>query len=368
MAPMHALIAAELVLRGAVAAVLSLHVLVLLLPGPRPAARLALAGFAASLVGYLATQRPDGLLWMPRPVALALLLLAVTSTAWCRAAMRALFDDGFRFGALEVALLAGMAALGMAANVPWFPPPGELEWQTWPAGSWPDRLSVWHGAAMLGFSIASLREVLRGWSADLVEVRRAARRWIGLGVALYGGVAVVVELALRGHAVGRLLPAVHVAGIGAVAALLMVLLVRHSLDDLLGLRARPAPPAGPAAAPAPPPPPDPALAVLERAMTHERLYRQEGLTLAGLAQQLGLGETALRTLINQQLGFRNFPDFLHHHRLAEAQARLAAEDLPVLSIALDCGYGSIGPFNRAFKARFGMTPTEFRAAARVKAG
>jgi AraC-like DNA-binding protein len=35
--------------------------------------------------------------------------------------------------------------------------------------------------------------------------------------------------------------------------------------------------------------------------------------------------------------------------------------LPVLTIALDCGFGSIGPFNRAFKARTGKTPTQFRS-------
>ncbi|MBS0401235.1 MAG: helix-turn-helix domain-containing protein [Proteobacteria bacterium] len=46
--------------------------------------------------------------------------------------------------------------------------------------------------------------------------------------------------------------------------------------------------------------------------------------------------------------------------------RLAREDLPILSIALECGYGSIGPFNRAFRQRFGMTPTEYRAAARME--
>jgi AraC-like DNA-binding protein len=32
----------------------------------------------------------------------------------------------------------------------------------------------------------------------------------------------------------------------------------------------------------------------------------------------------------------------------------------VLTLALDCGYASIGPFNRAFKARFGVTPTQYR--------
>jgi AraC-like DNA-binding protein len=73
----------------------------------------------------------------------------------------------------------------------------------------------------------------------------------------------------------------------------------------------------------------------------------------------------LRELINQRLGFRNFNDFLHHHRLREATERLAHEDLPILTIALECGYGSIGPFNRAFKQRMGVTPTEFRAGARL---
>ena len=47
-------------------------------------------------------------------------------------------------------------------------------------------------------------------------------------------------------------------------------------------------------------------------------------------------------------------------------ARLAAEELPILTIALEAGYGSIGPFNRAFKQRMGMTPTEYRAAARMQ--
>lgn len=108
-----------------------------------------------------------------------------------------------------------------------------------------------------------------------------------------------------------------------------------------------------------------ALARLQRAMTVERLYRREGLTLAALASELGQGEAALRALINQQLGFRNFNDFLHSYRLQEAALRLAGDDRPVLTIALECGYGSIGPFNRAFKQRYGITPTEFRGAKRL---
>jgi AraC-like DNA-binding protein len=100
-------------------------------------------------------------------------------------------------------------------------------------------------------------------------------------------------------------------------------------------------------------------------MTAGHAYRQEGLTLGALAGMLGASEAALRGLINQGLGYRNFNDFLHRYRLEEAAARLVAEELPILSIALECGYGSIGPFNRAFRQRFGMTPTQHRAGGRL---
>ena len=99
-------------------------------------------------------------------------------------------------------------------------------------------------------------------------------------------------------------------------------------------------------------------------MAQQRVYRREGLALAELATLVGVSDAALRELINRRLGFRNFNDFLHHHRLGEAAESLRAEDRPILSIALECGYGSIGPFNRAFRQRMGMTPTEYRAVAR----
>jgi len=38
----------------------------------------------------------------------------------------------------------------------------------------------------------------------------------------------------------------------------------------------------------------------------------------------------------------------------------ARRDRPVLTVALEAGFQSIGPFNRAFKAATGLTPTEYR--------
>lgn len=98
-------------------------------------------------------------------------------------------------------------------------------------------------------------------------------------------------------------------------------------------------------------------------MVGERAYRDEGLSVATLATRLAVPEYRLRRLINQRLGHRNFNAYVNGYRLAEASGALAdpqRRDLPVLSIALEAGFQSIGPFNRAFKAATGLTPTEFR--------
>ncbi len=104
------------------------------------------------------------------------------------------------------------------------------------------------------------------------------------------------------------------------------------------------------------------LDALRRVIT-DKAFLEQGLTIAGLADQLRMPEHRLRRLINQQLGFRNFSDFLNHHRVSVAQERLAdcaERHVPVLTIAMDLGYGSLGPFNRAFKERTGQTPSEYR--------
>ena len=65
-------------------------------------------------------------------------------------------------------------------------------------------------------------------------------------------------------------------------------------------------------------------------------------------------------LINGQLGYRNFNAFLNGYRIAEARAALAdpsQAEVPVTTIALDAGFQSIGPFNRAFKVTIGVTPS-----------
>ena len=105
------------------------------------------------------------------------------------------------------------------------------------------------------------------------------------------------------------------------------------------------------------------LTALRRLMEHDKAYREEGLSIGTLAGKLGIPEHGLRRLINQRLGYRNFNAFLNGYRLDDVMTALAdpaQEAVPILTIALDAGFQSLGPFNRAFKTQAGMTPSEFR--------
>lgn len=121
------------------------------------------------------------------------------------------------------------------------------------------------------------------------------------------------------------------------------------------------------------PPPRPALSPQEQVLNGKldaamaaHAYREPNLSIGALAEKLAVPEHRLRALINQRLGYRNFSAFLNAHRIADAKAWLgdpAKVDLPVLTIAMDLGYGSLAPFNRAFRDATGQTPTDYRRAA-----
>ncbi len=102
---------------------------------------------------------------------------------------------------------------------------------------------------------------------------------------------------------------------------------------------------------------------LDHEMVTNQAWREEGLTVGGLADRLDVPEHRLRPVINQRLGYRNFAAFINSHRLEEVKRRLVDPEHAketIASIAYECGFGSLGPFGRAFKAETGMTPTAFR--------
>lgn len=102
-------------------------------------------------------------------------------------------------------------------------------------------------------------------------------------------------------------------------------------------------------------------------MGDEAAYALPNLRIADVARRLGEAEYRVTQCITGALGFRNFNHMANHFRISEAKRRLSdphLDHLPILTIALDCGFGSIGPFNRAFKVETDVTPTDFRKTCR----
>lgn len=104
------------------------------------------------------------------------------------------------------------------------------------------------------------------------------------------------------------------------------------------------------------------LASLKRLMEEQRIYRNSGLTLSELSDQLGVSPHNLSEVINKKLG-RNFYDLVNGYRLEEVKRDLtdpAKAHLKILSIAFDAGFNSKATFNTFFKEQTGTTPSEFR--------
>jgi AraC-like DNA-binding protein len=321
--------------------------------GPLGAA--LMLGAAATSVNSVPGFAQAGVFWYA-PV----LTLAAGSPAVFWLWARAIFDDDFilraRYAALWVPLVAGelLSAYGGA---------------TWSRlGSIADTLVQ---LASLGLAVLAAAQTVTTWRGDLMMGRRRLRV-----VVLLGAVFFISIDAIYGSGLGRLvLTPAEINTIRTVG--LCVLAVLTAWNQLQVAPIRPAAAALPQGRDDVTPAAEPKTTLqgvnpsllkrLEQLMTQECLYRQERLTIGALASRLTVSEGALRRAINEGLGYRNFNAFINHYRLRDAKAALSdlsQHDVPVLTIAMDSGFQSLGPFNRAFKADTGMTPTEYRREAR----
>jgi len=328
----------ELILRAIGVALLALVALSVLRTRERTHRTRSVAWLAASVAAFLLTSmsgadRIFGAFIYP------LTALCSTHPVWFWISARLLFSDRATLRTSDVLCLGGMGVAGVLYQS-----------------------KVLFGLAFpvagLVFACLAPLTVYFGMAGDLDARRRQLRQWFVPFVSIYLAAVIVTQaiVLFQGRSTPTALVLLNLVVIDVVAALTLSTFVQLRVVNWI------------AAVDAPP---DGALSRLEqsvlerlnRRFTAERLYAREGLTITQLASLLGTQEHVLRRVINHGLGFRNFNDFLHTHRLKEAAERLGDPQLrriPVLTIALEVGYGSIGPFNRAFKERFGMTPTEYR--------
>ncbi len=299
---------------------------------------------------------------------------------------RALFDDEFAAGPGTIALWLAVVAIGAVFCVsvgvlgPFAAPTRLLRF----ALRW---VPVVFAALAIGAAVAH-------WRGDLVERRRRLRAFILVGGSAYAVMIAVLRLSsptgvLSVEAAGFDVGALLLVAFGSALAIVRIadggLLANEALPLRLALPGPPRPAAAlkpPGEVPAPPSvqvadlpdadrlgadPPDATdlriVEALDLAMARDHAYRIDDLTLGLLALKLAVPEYRLRRAINRHLGHRNFNAYINGLRLAEARAALAdpaRRATSVLEIALEAGFASIGPFNRAFKAASGMTPTDYR--------
>jgi AraC-like DNA-binding protein len=225
------------------------------------------------------------------------------------------------------------------------------------------------------------------WASDLVEKRRSLRVLITAGGVIYS----LVQLGFRlSTAQGRLSPELALADSTLLLVVVAGVAVRALVvenPELLGTSTKSAHASadaqgslregtsevmpssnddGPSATPI-----EDATLLEDRLLAarlvarirSERLYAKPDVDVANLAQTLAMPPYRLRRTINRGLGFRNFNAFINSFRLAEVKEALIDRrrlHLPILTLALEAGFQSIGPFNRSFKASTGLTPSEFR--------
>jgi AraC-like DNA-binding protein len=252
-----------------------------------------------------------------------------------------LFEDR-RLSPALLAPWALLTAVGLAAHAT----PADARDQVW----------ILHNLIEAAFSIHALVVIARSWRGDLVEQRRRLRGPVLGAVTLFVLVLSALEI---GESLGFEPWWYDLAG-GVALAVFSIAGAAAFLEartELFGAAAG-------TAAEAPNAPGDrAALAKLDQLMGPGEAWRREGLTIGALAEQVGVPEHRLRRLINDQLGYRNFAAFLNARRVEAAKRALtdpALASRPVSAIAFDLGYGSLGPFNRAFKQATGLTPSEWR--------
>lgn len=331
--------ALELLIRGgAVGGFLALAVCM----GRVEMRRLRLSGvlFDLSAAAHVITQYPPAIRAMGFAFPVVWVLSVVgTATFWMFATD--LFSDEQRRPWVRFAPVAGLLSLGLAGYFT----KGPISEAVW----------IVYYLAGMALMAHALWLIAHGWKDDLVETRRRLRGPVLGAGALYGVINAVVQ---TGEILWRPLPFLSpVAAIALFALSLSGIAVFLNVDAGLlrgGDKSKNAKANAQDRA---------VLSRLTRIMDEDEVWRTEALTLFDLAKQVGAPEHRLRRMINDHLGYRNFSAFLNERRIAAAKAALAESLKPVSSIAYEVGFASLGPFNRAFKAQTGMTPSDWRTTA-----
>ncbi|MEM8773133.1 MAG: AraC family transcriptional regulator [Pseudomonadota bacterium] len=333
----------ELVIRGAAAGVNILGA-ILIMQSQAPLIRRMLAClFLSSLVIYVLLSAPDAVNVFG-PLRPAVKVVAIFNSVFFWWFALSLFDDAFRLTWRKLVPFFLVAVMHLTLLV-------------WSGEAIKSLEELAHAVLSAGLMGHAVWVALKSRTDDLVSPRRRFRVFFAVGVGAAGIVITVAEFVDSLKELPAAAGLLHALALAALTFYFCTWILAAN-RSFFANEEKPAPDLGTAR----PTLDDPVHRRL-KAVMDEGAYREEGLTVAKLAEKVGVPEHQLRRLINKELGFRNFSAFLNARRIEDAKTALADPQnikKQVLQIALDLGYGSIAPFNRAFKDATGKTPTEFR--------
>lgn len=104
---------------------------------------------------------------------------------------------------------------------------------------------------------------------------------------------------------------------------------------------------------------DPAARRIDRVLDWMHGQAHGPLTLADAARQAHVSPAAFSRFFRRETG-KTWTEAVNDVRCSEAALRLRQTARPVSEVAHDCGYATLSHFNRAFLARFGVTPGQYR--------
>ncbi|MBI1232958.1 MAG: helix-turn-helix domain-containing protein [Alphaproteobacteria bacterium] len=334
--------------------------------------KLACAGLAAGWIGIVAVKRlPQPLfgLWSvfcagfvavmlievfgralgPAYPVLAVMTCATCSVFWLTA--RALFRRHFDSGWFAALILAGVFIPTIFDQIAVVTGAGSLVGDEFIAGT-SDRLD---GVQTLFSSLAlalAFREGLDGWGPRMAAGEKRMR--LLFLVSFGSGVGICVFLFDHGR-LDFISPDVT-ATIQAACALAilasMSIILRHRLAHPLPTSLRPEATTE-----------DLELGKRIRKLVESGAYLDAELKVADLARRLQERDYKVSRAIASGLGEANFNRFVNRYRIDHAKAMLrdpAFADRSILDVALESGFASLGPFNRAFREATGQTPREYR--------
>lgn len=98
---------------------------------------------------------------------------------------------------------------------------------------------------------------------------------------------------------------------------------------------------------------------INRIFKYVELNYMNKITLDQVGEQIQMSPSAVSRFFKSKTLYK-FNDFLNDYRVDKVAQRMQCTDDSIAEISYACGFNNISNFNRSFKRRMGMTPSEYR--------